>query len=985
MLAKRSLLKARTEQDLEVMLADVPHDDNEEDAKEGESPALSTARDLDTPMGHRGTINSAEMNQQEAERTFWSNLKDVDHIAAVYDKLDANEVSKAACCLELIVVYETPEAADCKRTFKKVLMFKGRAMESATILHFAIWLASESDFAMDWVDKVLSALDDPADILIPGVLPTGEHNTLYPAIHMAAGLGLKRVLKRLSYYATHIKDMTVANFVNSWAYSQKKTTLEETKFCQPIHDSSYAGHADVTLWLVKHGADPLARNFNRITPLHFLALNGIRGDMEAIAKHKMKKIVQAMVTSAEHREPLESEADMSKFIKDAVKVTPLEIAVQDASNFPQDNVGLLAPCLYNPAKLSYFFDIKRIASVTPKGALNLVKAIAEKGQEDQDLLKHFRLNAQADDASDMIASIFYAAPEAASEMLDMLESEPLVQDSAHHPLPTHARLSGMFFDLPMVTSYQADARLVGKLEWPIWRWERSYDEITTPRTSNGQKLGANWQASFVTDEAYHSRKHGIKSVNVKVSLMPNVLDIDILMSLASLMDSHASVMKKKTVQGIIFALWQNLIRRLWFISSVFCFVDLLALLVLVFFLRRSVVQKQYLDNLEALALCGVFAGLTRSLLELCQVAHSVSRKAEEFEGDEVMAPMWSLLSDWFWTNYIRPSISLILMGAFLVVHINKTHNFVRLEKYIFCVCLLFGGLQFISLFRFQIVGSAIYTIRRTALSPAANQVVFIFGLIFVSFVFILLVLARGDDGLLVIAAVRGWLFADGDGFNEMDMKKGLSDLSVIGLVAAFFFNVVVLNMIIAVYGNEYDKARDELKFDFLRGRANYCTQGILSSYVIPYKGETEKQCLIGLSLTIMGLSAYAAFRYHSVFGAGLVLGAAERLLLMATIQCDWFSPEGGDSKGQRRHLWMCHDIDWPLWLDDCKHSGMESTAAIQDVDAAIGEGTHDVSKLSKSMDEQYSVLLDRMDSILDKLESQTDSRPLPRKRVETSA
>jgi hypothetical protein len=818
---------------------------------------------------------------------------------------------------------------------------------------------------VEWVAMVLKALDDPRDILIQGVLPTGEHQTLYPAIHMAAGLGLKRVVKQLAEYSENIEGMAVSAYVNSWAYSLNKATQEETKFCQPIHDSAYAGHADVTLWLVKHGADPLARNFGKITPLHFLALNGIRGDMEAVVKRKIQKIVRAMVTAAEKRDPLESEADMSKFIKTKFKVTPLETAVQDSSNFPQDSVGLLAPCLYNPAKLSYFVDIKRIAAVTPKGALNLVQAIAEKGQEDQDVLKHFRLNAQAEDASDMIASIFYAAPEAASEMLDMLEAEPQVQDSAHHPLPTHARLSGFFFDHPMITSYQGepDVRVVGKLEWPIWRWDRSYDATSSVHTADG-----NWQDAFTTEESYHSRTAGIKNVDVKVSLIPNILDIDILMSLASLMDSHSSVMKKKTVQGIIFCLWQNLIKYLWHINAIFRFMDLLALLTLVFFVRHA--SKHHVVSLEALALAFVFAGVVRSILELGIVAYAVSRKAAEFEGDQVMSPMWSLCSDWFWTNYIRPSFGMLLMGAFLAVHTFKTYKL--LEKYIFCVCLLFGGLQFISLFRYQIVGSAIYTIGRTAMSPAANQVVFIFGLVFISVVFILLVLARGDDGVLVIAAVRGWLFADGDGFNAMDMQKGLSDLSVIGLVAAFFFNVVVLNMIIAVYGNEYDKARADLKFDFLRGRANFCTQGILSNYVIPYQGEMQKQSLIGISLTLMGLSAYASFRYHSVFGAGLVLGAAERLLLIATIQCDWFSPEGGDAQDNRRHLWMCHDIDWSLWLEDTKQLGMESTASMQDLDGPSQE----VSKLHKSMDDNYAQLSERMDGIFDKLE-QLESQTKP--------
>lgn len=926
---------------------------------------------------------------------FWADWKSPEVISQKYPDLDPYEVSKAAAQMESIVTLEGEEA-DCKREFHKAVLFKNRPMESASILLFAIWMASETETAAGFVNKVLAALSDPKDIEKPGILPAHAYQTFVPAIHLAAGLGLKNVVKSLAAHST----VPVQKYVNTWAISKHRASGEETKFCQAIHESSFAGHADVTLWLLKNGANALSRNFMRITPFHFLALKGIIGDMEAVTNLKMKKLVAAMVESAaqraellerqaqrqttlmddadirdaikDAREPLYSEADMSNFIKKAadskVNFTPLEIAVRPESGFPQESVGLLAPCLYNSAKLTYFDDIKSIAAVTPYGALNLVKAIRDRGEEDQDVLKSFRVTAQVEGASNTIASIFYVAPEAASEMLEMLEAEPVVED-AHHPLPSHSLMQGILFDLPMITAYEVDATQVGNLKFPTWQWSQRYDQTEEEHKRAAKRL--EWQKRLMSEEDYHARKGGIKRVNVKVSLMPNVADIDILMSLACLMDSHKSVMHKKTVQGVIFVLWENLIKRVWCVNIVFYFLDLLALCTLVLVIKADSASPRHSSSVESLALAGLIGGVVRSTTELCHVVYSMSKKRKEFEKDESMSPMWSLTSPWFWDVYVYPSAHLCLLGAFIYVHIVEHNIFPDLEKYLYCVNLLMSGLQFVAMLRFQNVGAAVYTIQRTAASAAAIQVNIIFSMIFIAVIFVLLVLAKGDDALLVVNALRGWVFADGDGFDGMSpMHRKLSDVAVITLVATFFFNVVVLNMIVAVYGNEYDKAREDLKFDFLRGRANYCTQSILESYIIPYRGKRIKRALLAVAVTAMGICAYASFSHHYVRAAGFAFGLAQRLLLAATIQSSWFSPEGGDSQNQNRYLWMCHDVDWKLWFTKTKDD--TEALALEDDDTPA-----DITKYEKAiekvMEEQYAKLTKKMDKILDRLESQPSS------------
>jgi hypothetical protein len=121
---------------------------------------------------------------------------------------------------------------------------------------------------------------------------------------------------------------------------------------------------------------------------------------------------------------------------------PLEVAVQSGSKFPVECVGLLAPCL--GSNEDFLEDVKRIALVTPRGALQLVRAIAEMGRKDPHVLRCFRLCAQQPGSSEFIGSIFHTAPRAATEILDLLEVSPCVEDNAHYP-NSDAYISSRFF------------------------------------------------------------------------------------------------------------------------------------------------------------------------------------------------------------------------------------------------------------------------------------------------------------------------------------------------------------------------------------------------------------------------------------------------------------------------------------------------------------------------------------------------------------
>mmetsp|Transcript_28469 Transcript_28469/g.45753 ORF Transcript_28469/g.45753 Transcript_28469/m.45753 type:complete len:997 (-) Transcript_28469:126-3116(-) len=897
--------------------------------------ALRQIADISAQRKRRYKRGASVLNY--SNRTWWDNFKDELWVKDQYPELDPKEVVKVTEKLELVISTDG-EATD--EMYNRCLRFKSRAIESANMLHFAIWVSSQSETARGIVQTLLERLKDPSQIFMPAILPAGKNppKVVYVyAVHLAAGLGLLEELKALTSFAWNgqieSRRMAAQDYVNVWAVSAAKSTTHAevvrpgdlTAVYQAIHEATYQGHADVALWLVENGADPCSKNEFNITPLHFVAWRGIDCDLPSLEIVKTNKLVQTMVAE---NDGLIANADMTKFLDvsdastmDPKRMIPLEVAVHSASKFPQECIGLLAPCLVNHE--SYFDDIKRIASVTPRGALNLVRTIGSVGKRDPHLLRRFRLNAQMPGSSDVIGSIFYTAPQAASEMLDLLEIEPIVEDSAHYPVPAHVSLWGMFQNLPMRCAYQADTRSYGKLKIPSWEWSKYRGDLMSPidkdkRNMYGTEVRNGWHKDFMPSVSQHARKGHIKKVKVVSYIVPGLLDIDIIMALARLQEENAEVTDRKPVEGMICCLWDNLVSMRWTANMAMMFYDLLALMTLAFF-HHHVEHPAAI----ALSLAGVFGSVVRHVAEFGCALFSTMCKRVEFRDDPLMASMWGITTGWFAGSFLCPLIGALLQVLFLCTVSfgvsgvqEKSHADSWLEKMCFSACLLTSCLQFVVMWRFCSIGATIYTVRKTITSGAVNQTLFICGLIFTSVTLILLVWSGGSDFTMILAAFRGWLFADGDGFNALGFNKGLSTQVIFSMVMAFFFNVMTLNIIIAVYGHEYDKAQSNLKFMFLKGRAHYCASSILSSYLIPWRGKFFNRCLSSCAWFMMLLSICLSFTLQSVLVAGLLLGCGQRLLSMSLMQCDWVSPEGFDAEHEQRFLWICYPDDWKLWMNN---------------------------------------------------------------------
>jgi hypothetical protein len=907
-------------------------------------------------------------------------LCDISYLEEHFPHLDASEVSQAAEQLDAVAVVSHEEAGVVskdfqglmlQREYRNCIMFKRRPVTTSTLLHFAIWFVAEFGVDPELISYLLDSLKDPDDVFIPASYKAGPKTVFVTAVHIAAGLGQVEILQILTRHVcnatSEAKRLTPEEYVNQWALKTGKDAVvttadymdpvkrsEYTNFYQPIHDSTFAGYGEVTLWLLGQNAE-CTRNDTQITPLHFVAFSGITGCLERQVGEDLKKIVRLLYRSSAIPSPLAATCNMKNFIKGGVSLNPLEIAVEDASRFPQEYLGLLAPCLAESSSVTYFDDIKQIADVSAEGALNLVKSIAEMGKKNQHILRQCRINAQMPGASDILASIFYTAPLAASELLELLEVSPEVEDAAHHSIPVRTALWGLIKNVDMRCTYQTEAINKDRLLVPYWEWKtRNVDETKGAEDQS-------WHSKFLPRPPRASRSSYIKNVKVNVCLLPNVLDIDIIMAFAHCQQANLATMGTKTVQGVICCLWSNLVEMQWSVDVTYRAMDTFAYVALAIIIPSA-------EGRISLAWTIVAGIALRQFLDIALTHISVARKWSQLHmHNSTLASMWSPTTQWS-LQYTIPALIQASLAIIYAIDLSfKDDERTRFDDRLLAVCLLLSCFRLIWAWRLSDAGSTIYTIGETLKAGAGNQMLFITCMLLISFVVALMVLSRLHTVGLAVYTYRGFLFGDGDGFNDIGMdighEQGKWDSAMLSfaLFGAFFFNVVVLNIIIAIYGHEYERSQSDTPLKFMRGRADYCVKAVLSSYVIPWKGATFNHALTFLSVLmiasaiVMGSSRdYVAF-WHMWLSA-LMLAAGQSLLRMALIQCDWFSPEGQDAEDNHRFLWICHSRDWNSALRS--DSGVEEKLEVvqerlqEDMDSV----EHHLHKMNGKIEQIFNAL-----------------------------
>lgn len=147
-------------------------------------------------------------------------------------------------------------------------------------------------------------------------------------------------------------------------------------------------------------------------------------------------------------------------------------------------------------------------------------------------------------------------------------------------------------------------------------------------------------------------------------------------------------------------------------------------------------------------------------------------------------------------------------------------------------CKLLFSLRLISIFGVQLLP----VVKAVLASSSLNFI----GLATILFLFILLAflsLQRQGSGFdVTISLYRGLIFGDGDGLDAMDLSSPQplhEPESQIVLVCIMFFSsvlfyVVILNLLIAVFSNQYDNVAQTAESSFVKERVRACCSFLLS-------------------------------------------------------------------------------------------------------------------------------------------------------------
>jgi hypothetical protein len=280
----------------------------------------------------------------------------------------------------------------------------------------------------------------------------------------------------------------------------------------------------------------------------------------------------------------------------------------------------------------------------------------------------------------------------------------------------------------------------------------------------------------------------------------------------------------------------------------------------------------------------------------------------------------------------------------------------KFDDLLLAVCVLVAAVRFIALVRLSEFGMKLFAIQEVFMSAAVNQMLFISFLCLGCFIVALVVLSRQHSLALAIMTYRGFMFGDGDGFTQLDMDgKGRSILLCFTAGGAFVFNIMVVNIMIAIYGNEYDRAEKDNSGLFLLGRTDYIVNNVLCQYNIPWAGLGTHRALTFTSVAIIIVSMYIGLHlqhHRSMMWVCAVMFAFGQILFsMALMQCEWFSPEGMDADGNERFLWICHARDWKSYWGDVRQEE-------EDAEKQLEEDIAD--KISAMMEEKFEKLLKRV-------------------------
>jgi len=876
---------------------------------------------------------------------------------------------------------------ELEEEFEDLLHYKNR-MVKGRLLHFAVFECFQK--GDDNATLVRRVLDAQADVNGKASYKRdGGQENLLEAVHIAAGLGHVPCLRALAEKAP---DPVL--LLNTYCHVMEHNEPEE--FYTPLHDAAYQGRKDAVVWLLENRAEASKLNRDGYTPLHWLATVGLEpeADLEVVVKALIK-----------HKASL---ATKSKMIKDKGGKIPLELAAADDSYFPRRLLHLLAPS-FQPVQeenstYSFFDDMCVLSSLNMAAADQLARELLE--SDDPGCHSRVYADAQKVNAVDRMANLFQMAPQAAADMLQILMVKPKVEDPGRHPIRSRASLWGLFYSMTMRCEYQADsvrrssASKDCSLKWPVWKFDSTKKDDKDDKFLTDQP-GLAWHLSLVkTPDDSEERREYVDDVDTKVVLLPNILDIDIFMALASTGHSHKRIFASLPVQGIIYCLWDHLI-----VPAVLMRLALTGFDVAVqayWGLSNVVLDGE--DNTKVdtnsplhcpVSWSIVMAGLLRDVVNtvwwFCAFYHkwkghfSNFQKWQESRPEAEMRPP-SLHALWrpqafFTCGFLCWEVPMVLAKVWFlwdVRHLGHGSDNAAMSDVQQALLTANAVLQFfrvIYMLRLTNCCRRVTTILSAFVSGAIREMFVVTSLFFGAVVLAFSMLKRSSSTTWLATGLflyRGIFLNDGDSLDELGLDPKKLEEGVIRtalmLVATLVFNIVILNLTVAVYSSEYDRLERESEVYLQRERAKTCCELLLSAQKIHLRSQDDRWllwvgqflCAVALAVGVFLLFFASREGYSSIttrcFIAACLFAFAQVTFQAVHMASDWFPErDNGEEGPQTEHfLWICH-----------RSVFSEENFNSEELDKKVIQGVVDerIQKLDQKVEGHVSRLNQRLDDL----------------------
>lgn len=908
---------------------------------------------------HGSSTNNAAVSASFDRLDSPQHLKCLQLIAAVrnfYEDQEAPQISLCKLGSTSSMALQGVEPADTSQALPDVLReqleeeyedlvpYKGRYL-TARALHFAIWLASTSipgEENVNYCEDVKILLWAKAEPSSCGMYMRKKEAVRLPALHIAAGLG---VIEAMAALLDELPAERVQDEIDRYCM------CGDRPFYCALHDAVFNGKAQAAVWLLEQNADPSVKNMEGFTALHWLALRGMDEDDD------VEVVVRSLVRArAAVDEGTEDGSVLGRI--------PLELAVKPGSLFPKHLLYLLAPSYQvldqrlhttHMPRCSFFEDLALMSGHSGKAAQDFADRVARMPGP---TAKHKAIvDAQDENAADCMASLLQMAPEAAASMLGLLLAKPIQESPGHHSLSSRAILGGR----TMQCAYKPDMRETrlgarqDRVRWPEWKYDVNTGQIPP------------WHSKFLrVPREKQARSASVFDVETLALLLPNILDIDIFMALASARSVHRQIFNSLAIKAAVHCLWIELISPVFGLTLLFNTLDLLVLALwgltpsnrpLLSRVtgagvgaeeegRYSSLQHPRFANFLLAGLLRDVANIGWWLFGLCrkwmrhQSQHSLREYSAEARVQELRSGLHALwhpmkifdLSH----NTNTPEMILCLLKTFFLLSVQCSSDCGRemtdYPQALLAVCFFMHCVKLIYMLRVSSFGGKkILVLIKTLVSGAMREIFLIFCLFFLAFALTAVMLDRSVAvGIVSWSLYRGLIFGDGAGLDNMGFAiEGLSRgeiprvtdvdvlktlLTVMAILGTVTF-IVILNMIIAIYSTEYGRLEMESDLLFQWERAKYCCNCLLGMQ----KLRSRNRLWLHLTRVVVIGCLAGSVAFFAAFPTGpdamaapppfplgaLLLATAQVGMQALMMRSDWFAVSGGKEGPMEEHfLWI---------------------------------------------------------------------------------